>query len=96
MDLYKWAFKLLPLVPSELVADCFELARDIRVLDMRAGPYDLAGLGYQPVPVETAEGRAEYAGAQRAFTARAEPLRTALIDMIDTCSVPGTRSTPNG
>jgi hypothetical protein len=101
MDLYKWAFKLLPLVPSELVADCFELARDIRALDMRASPYDLAGLGYPPVRVETAEGRAEYAAAQRAFTVRAEPLRAALVNGIDTahtietCSVPGTRSKPN-
>ena len=61
MDLYKWAFKLSPLVSSELVADCFALARDIRVLDMRASPYDLAELGYEPIPVETPEGRAEYA-----------------------------------
>jgi len=29
MDLYKWAYKLSPLVPSELVVDCFELARDV-------------------------------------------------------------------
>ena len=36
MDLYKHAYRLTPLVASELVADCFELARDIRVLDMRA------------------------------------------------------------
>ena len=36
MDLYKHAYRLSPLVPSELVADCFALARDIRVLDMRA------------------------------------------------------------
>ena len=49
MDLYKHAFRLSPLVPSELVADCFELARDIRVLDMRASPYDLSDLGYEPV-----------------------------------------------
>ena len=49
MDLYKHAFRLSPLVCSDLVADCFELARDIRVLDMRASPYDLGGLGYDPV-----------------------------------------------
>ena len=49
MDLYKHAFRLSPLVCSDLVADCFELARDIRVLDMRASPYDLSGLGYEPV-----------------------------------------------
>lgn len=45
-DLYKWAYKLSPLVPSELVADCFALARKIRTLDVRASPYDLADLGY--------------------------------------------------
>ena len=41
MDLYKWAYKLDPFAPSELVADCFALALDIRSLDMRASPYDL-------------------------------------------------------
>ena len=41
MDLYKWAYKLTPAVPSDLVMDCFDLARDIRELDMRASPYDL-------------------------------------------------------
>ena len=51
MDLYKWAYKLSPLVPSELVADCFALAREIRTLDMRASPYDLADLGVAPVAV---------------------------------------------
>ena len=59
MDLYKHAFRLAPLVPSELVADCFELARDIRVLDMRASPYDLSDLGYAPVRVETPGGKQE-------------------------------------
>ncbi|HEX5533128.1 MAG TPA: 3-methyladenine DNA glycosylase, partial [Actinomycetales bacterium] len=60
MDLYKWAYKLTPAVPSSLVADCFALARDVRVLDMRASPYDLTALGFTPVPIETPEGRAEY------------------------------------
>ena len=49
MDLYKHAFRLTPMIASDLVADCFELARDIRVLDMRAAPYDLADLGFEPV-----------------------------------------------
>ncbi|MBO4209585.1 3-methyladenine DNA glycosylase [Micromonospora echinofusca] len=79
MDLYKWAYKLSPLVGSELVADCFELARDIRTLDMRASPYDLAALGYPPVRIETAEGRAEYVAAQRTFAERAAPLRARLL-----------------
>ncbi|HRJ48466.1 MAG TPA: 3-methyladenine DNA glycosylase [Opitutaceae bacterium] len=60
MDLYKWAFKLAPFSPAELIADCFALARDIREVDMRASPYDLAALGFPPLAIETAEGRAEY------------------------------------
>ncbi|PWU49734.1 3-methyladenine DNA glycosylase [Micromonospora globispora] len=83
MDIYKWAYKLCPLVPSELVADCFALAREIRALDMRASPYDLADLGYPPVQVETPEGRAEYAAAQRSFAERAAPLRARLLAAID-------------
>jgi hypothetical protein len=79
MDLYKWAYKLQPRSGSELVADCFALARDIRALDMRASPYDLADLGYPPVRIETPEGRAEYAAAQRRFAERAAPLRERLI-----------------
>ncbi|MEU4640758.1 3-methyladenine DNA glycosylase [Micromonospora sp. NPDC023814] len=82
MDLYKWAYKLSPLVPAELVADCFELAREIRTLDMRASPYDLSDLGYPPVRVETPEGRAEYAAAQRGFADRAAVLRARLLDAL--------------
>ncbi|MEW2381236.1 3-methyladenine DNA glycosylase [Micromonospora sp. NPDC047707] len=82
MDLYKWAYKLSPLVPSELVADAFDLAREIRTLDMRASPYDLAALGYPPVRVETAEGRAEYVTAQRGFAERAAALRARLLDAL--------------
>jgi hypothetical protein len=83
MDLYKWAYKLSPLVGTDLVADCFALARDIRVLDMRASPYDLTGLGYPPLRVETVEGRQEYLRAQRSFAERAAPLRTRLIAVCD-------------
>ncbi|CAA9362529.1 MAG: hypothetical protein AVDCRST_MAG72-2398 [uncultured Nocardioidaceae bacterium] len=79
MDLYKHSFRLSPMVPSELVADCFELARAIRVLDMRASPYDLSTLGYAPVRVETPAGKAEYVAAQRGFAERARPLRARLI-----------------
>ena len=79
MDVYRWAYKLSPLVPSELVADCFELAREIRTLDMRASPYDFTALGLAPVLVETAEGRAEYVAHQRDFARRAAPLRDRLI-----------------
>jgi hypothetical protein len=79
MDLYKWAYKLAPYAPSELVADCFALALAIREVDMRASPYDLRQLGYEPIPIETASGRTEYERLQREFTARSEPLRARLI-----------------
>jgi hypothetical protein len=79
MDLFKWAAKLLPFAPSDLVADAFELARDIREVDMRASPYDLRTLGYAPIAIETPEGRAEYEQHQRAFAVRGEPIRARLI-----------------
>ena len=79
MDLYKWAFKLAPFAPSELIADCFELARDIREVDMRASPYDLRALGFAPIAIETPAGRAEYESHQRAFAMRGELLRERLI-----------------
>ncbi len=81
MDLFKWAYKLAPFTPSELLADCFELASDVRALDMRASPYDLSAFGYTPVRIETAPGRAEYARQQAAFALRAAPLRRRLIEL---------------
>jgi hypothetical protein len=80
MDLYKHAFRLSPMISSDLVADCFELARDIRVLDMRASPYDLADLGFEPVRIETPDGKREYTEAQRRFAERGAPLRERLIE----------------
>ncbi|MBF4770281.1 3-methyladenine DNA glycosylase [Nocardioides agariphilus] len=80
MDLYgKVAVRLVPMIPSELVADAFELAWDIRILDMRASPYDLSDLGYSPVKIETPEGKREYVDAQRAFMERGAPIRQRLI-----------------
>jgi len=83
MDLYKWAFKLAPFTPAELVADGFALARDIREVDMRASPYDLARLGFAPICIETAEGRAEYEALQRDFADRSQPLRARLIAVLE-------------
>jgi hypothetical protein len=82
MDLYKWADKLGPLVSGELLLDAFVLARDIRELDMRASPYDLADLGYAPVRIETAEGKAAYVDAQRAFASRGAALRDRLLAVL--------------
>ncbi len=83
MDLYKWSFKLAPFTSSELVADCFELARDIREVDMRASPYDLQALGFAPIAIETPAGRAEYEQHQRAFARRGDPLRARLVGVCD-------------
>lgn len=86
MDLYKAAFRLSPLICSDLVADCFELAWQIRILDMRAAPYDLSGLvldptgeEWTPVRIETPAGKQEYVTAQRTFAERAAPIRQHLI-----------------
>ncbi len=79
MDLYKWAFKLAPFAPSELIANCFALAHDIREVDMRASPYDFSALGFAPVKIETPGGRDAYEHHQRDFAARAEPLRAQLL-----------------
>jgi hypothetical protein len=88
MDLYKWAYKLSPATPGELLADCFELAVEIRELDMRASPYDLTAHGYAPVPIETPEGKATYVAAQRGFAERGAVLRERLIEVCDEVSAP--------
>jgi hypothetical protein len=80
MDVYKWAVKLGPLVPGHLLLDAFELARDIRQLDMQAAPYDLADWGFAPVRIETPEGKAEYVRRQRAFAERGNALRRLILD----------------
>lgn len=82
MDLYKWAYKYHPFVPSEILADAFLLALEIRELDMRASPYDLRKYGFEPVRIETPAGRAEYETLQRAFARRAAPIRTALLEAL--------------
>lgn len=87
MDLYKHAFRLTPLIPSELVADAFALAWDVRILDMRAAPYDFTGIvldptgePWTPVPIETPAGKAEYVAGQKAFADRGAPIRQRLVE----------------
>jgi hypothetical protein len=83
MDLYKWSYKLAPFTPSELMADCFELARAIREVDMRASPYDCTALGLEPIAIETPEGRADYERRQRDFSERSQPLRARLLALCE-------------
>ncbi|HUW78430.1 MAG TPA: 3-methyladenine DNA glycosylase [Candidatus Nanopelagicaceae bacterium] len=80
MDLYKWAYKLSPILPSDLVLDAFVNARRLREIDMRASPYDLGQIHLPPIQVETPEGRLEYASEQRRLAAESMPIRDAIVD----------------
>jgi hypothetical protein len=80
MDVYRWSMKRYPWISSDLIRDAFLLALDIREVDMRASPYDLADLGYPAIRIETDEGRAEYRTRQSEFYERARPLRAQLIN----------------
>ncbi|GAB2530322.1 3-methyladenine DNA glycosylase [Nocardia heshunensis] len=80
MDIYKWGFKLTPLIGSDLLFDAFELACAARELDMKASPYDLRDFGYEPIRIETPSGRAEYVRGQAEIAERAAVLRTRLLD----------------
>jgi hypothetical protein len=82
MDLYKWAYKLTPALPSELVMDCFELSWRIRAMDMQASPYDLEEWGYPAIRIETPQGKAEYVEYQRAFSAESQELRGRVLDEV--------------
>jgi len=83
MDVYKWCFKLAPAVPGDLTLDAFELAAEIRTLDMQASPYDLTDLGLEPIRIETPEGKRQYAEAQRGLTGRANALRRRLLEICE-------------
>jgi hypothetical protein len=88
MDLYKWALKLGPAVPGDLLLDAFALAREIRVVDMQASPYDVTAYGLEPIAIETPEGKAEYVRRQRGFAAAAQELRGRLLAACDPLLTP--------
>src|SRR5205823_1773288 len=79
MDLYKYAYKIAPWVSAELIADAFDLAWRARQLDMRASPYDLTALGFDPIRIETPDGKEEYVHGQRELAEAAVPVRERLI-----------------
>ncbi len=83
MDLYKWSFKAMPWIGSDLLRATFFLARDLRELDMRASPYDLSEYGYPAIAIETAEGRAEYVKIQQKLANKASRLRVQLLNALD-------------
>lgn len=81
MDLYRWAAELGAACPGDLALATFRSALRARIVDMRASPYDLREYGYSPIPVETREGRAEYAAFQRDWVRETNALRDRLIDL---------------
>lgn len=83
MDLYRFAYKIAPFCPSELVADAFDLALAAREIDMRASPYDLSEFGLTPLKIETPEGRAEYVELQRELHVLIQPVRERLIGVYE-------------
>lgn len=83
MDLYKWAMKLQPMVEGSIVLEAFDLALQLRTLDMEASPYDVRPWGYGVVAIETAAGKAEYMKRQQSLSEKANRLRVALIDSVD-------------
>jgi hypothetical protein len=60
---------LSPLIDSELLLDCLELAAAARETDIRASPYELRGYGYAPIAVEQAAGCALPEGHRRTSSA---------------------------
>ena len=83
MDLYKWTMKSAPWVPAELGTETFALAREARIIDMRASPYDFSAMGLVPICIETPAGRLEYENEQRALTKKAAPLRARLMQALE-------------
>ena len=80
MDLYKWAYKLHPWIPSDLILEAFELAIEARTIDMQASPYDLVKDGLPPIKIETEEGRVEYLKSQQSIYEKGVPVREKIID----------------
>ncbi len=78
MDLYKFAYKLAPFVSAEVTAEAFLVAVAARELDMRASPYDLRNHGFEPILIETRDGREEYVRRQREVAELAVPVRERL------------------
>lgn len=93
MDVYKWAAKLGPILPGEVLLDSFELARYIREVDMRASPYDVTGFtgadgsALTPIAIETEAGKHEYERLQRSFADRGNALRLRVLTAISAARV---------
>lgn len=92
MDLYKWAFKLHPWLPGEILHDAFLNAVEARKTDMQASPYDAREFGLEPIKIETEAGRKVYLEQQMNIFEQSMPIRQRLIaayeDMIGIVATP--------
>jgi len=82
MDLYKWAYKSSPWISSDLLRKTLFFAIEAREIDMRASPYDLAGYGYEAIPIETPAGRRNYEQAQMELYKKGLILRRQLVEAL--------------
>jgi hypothetical protein len=94
MDCFKWALKLGPAVPGELLLDAFELAAEIRLLDMQASPYDVSSYGLSAVAIETPDGKAEYVRRQRVLATRTQDVRRRLVAVCEQVLASGPAAIP--
>lgn len=94
MDCFKWALKLGPAVPGELLLDAFELAAEIRLLDMQASPYDVSSYGLPAVAIETPDGKAEYVRRQRELATRTQDVRSRLVAVCEQVLAAGPAAIP--
>jgi hypothetical protein len=83
MDLYKWAFKMYPWIPSSLILEAFELAVEARYIDMQASPYDLREQGMEPIKIETEKGRKEYKLKQEMIFEKGFPIRDKILNAMN-------------
>ena len=84
MDLFRYAVKLWPYIPSSLLADTLELALAARVLDMRASPYDLSSWHQQDQQGDPpAEAMGELPGGAAVSTSAALDLTPVRIETAD-------------
>lgn len=79
MDLLKMVLKLSPFCDPILLQRVLQVALEARRLDVAASPYDASAYGIGVVPIDTAEGRAEYRQQQLDLLKRVEPVRRDLF-----------------
>ena len=83
MDLFKFAYTLYPFCSSTLLRKTLRLALAARKIDMRSSPYDVSKYlpeeEREPIRVEIAEGRKQFAVEQESLFHRSMPIRAELI-----------------